>query len=170
MESDEGVVRVIDFMPVRGRTPDLVVGCVRSRAQPLRPARTGPAARTALGVNMKDGKRDLVVVIAGGTAGVGRATARRFAKAGSRIAILARGRDGLDATSQELPRLGAAAVAAIACDVSVPTQVFAAAERIERELGPIDIWINNAMTTVFGRFRSLTPEQFERVTQVVYLG
>jgi NAD(P)-dependent dehydrogenase (short-subunit alcohol dehydrogenase family) len=119
---------------------------------------------------MKNGKPDRVVVITGGTAGVGRATARRFATAGSRVAILARGRDGLDAAAQELPRLGAAAITAITCDVADPAQVFAAAERIERELGPIDIWINNAMTTVFGRFRSLTPEQFERVTRVVYLG
>ncbi|HEY6174440.1 MAG TPA: SDR family NAD(P)-dependent oxidoreductase [Kofleriaceae bacterium] len=115
---------------------------------------------------MKDGKRDLVVVITGGTAGVRRATARRFAKAGSRVAILARGQDGLYAAGQELQRLGAAAVAAIACDVADPAQVFDAAQRIERELGPIDIWINNAMTTVFGRFRSLTPGQCERVTRV----
>jgi NAD(P)-dependent dehydrogenase (short-subunit alcohol dehydrogenase family) len=111
-----------------------------------------------------------VVVITGGTAGVGRATARRFAQAGARIAVLARGPDGLDATVAELPTLGARAAIAIPCDVADAAQVFAAAERVERELGPIDIWINNAMTTVFGRFRSLSPEQFERVTRVTYLG
>lgn len=84
--------------------------------------------------------------------------------------MLARGRDGLEATRDELPALGAAKALAIECDVAEAAQVFAAAERIEQELGPIDIWVNNAMTTVFGRFRTLTPEQFERVTKVTYLG
>jgi short-subunit dehydrogenase len=111
-----------------------------------------------------------VVVITGGTAGVGRAVARRFAEDGARIAVLARGRYGLDATAAELVQLGASRVLAIQCDVAHAEQVFAAAERIERALGPIDIWINNAMTTVFGRFQSLTPRQFIRVTDVVYLG
>jgi len=111
-----------------------------------------------------------VVVITGGTAGVGRAIARRFAEDGARIAVLARGRYGLDATAAELVQLGASRVLAIQCDVAHAEQVFAAAERIERALGPIDIWINNAMTTVFGRFQSLTPRQFIRVTDVVYLG
>lgn len=111
-----------------------------------------------------------IVVITGGTAGVGRATARRFAAAGARIAVLARGRDGLDATARELPELGARAALAIPCDVADAGQVFDAAARIERELGPIDVWINNAMTTVFGRFATLSPEQFERVTRVTYLG
>lgn len=105
-----------------------------------------------------------VVVITGGTAGVGRATARRFAESGAKVAVLARGRDGLNATAEETGAL------AISCDVSDSAQVAAAADRIERELGPIDIWINNAMTTVFGRFDSLTPAQFERVTRVTYLG
>ena len=114
--------------------------------------------------------REPVVVITGGTAGVGRATARRFAAAGARIAVLARGQGGLDATARELPGLGARAALAIRCDVAEAAQVFAAAAQIEQELGPIDVWINNAMTTVFGRFRSLTPEQFERVTRVTYLG
>jgi NAD(P)-dependent dehydrogenase (short-subunit alcohol dehydrogenase family) len=114
--------------------------------------------------------REPVVVITGGTAGVGRATARRFAAAGARIAVLARGPDGLDATARELPELGARGALALRCDVADAAAVFAAADRIERELGPIDIWINNAMTTVFGRFRTLTPEQFERVTRVTYLG
>lgn len=119
---------------------------------------------------MRPGARAPVVVITGGTAGVGRATARRFAAAGARIAVLARGRDGLDATARELPGLGARGVLAIACDVADAAQVDAAAARIERELGEIDVWINNAMTTVFGRFRALTPAQYERVTRVSYLG
>jgi short chain dehydrogenase len=119
---------------------------------------------------MKPTNQGSVVVITGGTAGVGRATARRFAASGANIAILARGQDGLDAAARELPRLGARDVLAISCDVADAAQVFAAADRIEQELGEIDIWINNAMTTVFGRFRTLTPEQFERVTRVTYLG
>jgi len=105
-----------------------------------------------------------VVVITGGTAGVGRATAQRFAHAGYRVAILARGQDGLEATRRELGAL------AIECDVANASQVLDAAGRIARELGPIDLWINNAMTTVFGRFTSMTPEEFERVTNVTYLG
>jgi short-subunit dehydrogenase len=120
--------------------------------------------------SMNHAQHSSVVVITGGTAGVGRATARRFAASGAKIAILARGQDGLDATARELPQLGAAGVLAIACDVAEASQVFAAAARIDQELGEIDLWINNAMTTVFGRFRSLTPEQFERVTRVTYLG
>ena len=111
-----------------------------------------------------------VVVVTGGTAGVGRATARRFAQSGARVAVLARGKDGLEATASELAQLGAQGVLAIPCDVADAHQVSAAAERVERELGEIDIWINNAMTTVFGRFQSVTPEQFERVTHVTYLG
>ncbi|NVB82125.1 MAG: SDR family oxidoreductase [Kofleriaceae bacterium] len=114
--------------------------------------------------------RDSVVVITGGTAGVGRATARELARAGAKIAVLARGRDGLAATEKELPQLGARAALAIECDVADAAQVFVAAERIEAELGEIDVWINNAMTTVFGKFRSMSPEEFERVTRVTYLG
>jgi len=111
-----------------------------------------------------------VVVITGGTAGVGRATARRFAVDGARIAVLARGEDGLAATAHELRRLGAAAVLPIRCDVADENQVFAAAERVERELGPVEIWINNAMTTVFGAFADVTPREFRRITEVTYLG
>ena len=111
-----------------------------------------------------------IVVITGGTAGVGRATARRFARDGARIAVLARGVEGLRATAAELVSLGASAALALPCDVANADQVFAAADRIETELGPIDIWINNAMTTVFGRFDTLAPEEFERVTKVTYLG
>jgi NAD(P)-dependent dehydrogenase (short-subunit alcohol dehydrogenase family) len=111
-----------------------------------------------------------VVVITGGTAGVGRATARRFAEAGAKVAVLARGREGLDATTDELRRLGAPAALGIACDVAEAEQVFEAARRVEAELGDIDVWVNNAMVTAFGRFRALLPEEFERVTRVTYLG
>ncbi|HWU88003.1 MAG TPA: SDR family oxidoreductase [Kofleriaceae bacterium] len=121
-------------------------------------------------MNERDRGEPAVVAITGGTAGVGRATARRFAAAGAKVAVLARGQDGLDATARELPELGARGALAIQCDVAEAAQVLAAAAQIERDLGEIDIWINNAMATVFGRFRSLTPEQFERVTRVTYLG
>ena len=110
-----------------------------------------------------------VVVITGGTSGVGRATARRFACDGARVAVLARGIDGLAGTEREIVALGGKALV-IPCDVADADQVFAAAERVERELGPIDIWINNAMTTVFGRIDQLTPEEFRRVTDVTYHG
>jgi short-subunit dehydrogenase len=76
----------------------------------------------------------------------------------------------LEATARELPDLGAGAALAIPCDVSEAEPVALAAERVERELGPIDIWINNAMTTVFGRFSGIDPAEYERVTRVTYLG
>lgn len=110
-----------------------------------------------------------VIVITGGTAGVGRATARRFAKDGCAVAVLARGQDGLDGTAREIEELGGRALA-IAVDVADAEQVFAAAERIERTLGPIDVWINNAMTTVFGPIDAITPEELRRVTDVCYHG
>jgi short-subunit dehydrogenase len=111
-----------------------------------------------------------VVVITGGTAGVGRATAERFARAGARLGILARGEDRLTAAQRELEELGSPKVVAIRCDVANADEVFAAAARFEAELGPIDIWINDAMTTVFGRFQQLSPAEFKRVTEVTYLG
>ncbi|HEY3802796.1 MAG TPA: SDR family oxidoreductase [Kofleriaceae bacterium] len=110
-----------------------------------------------------------VVVITGGTAGVGRATTCRFARSGDSVAVLARGRDGLDATLADIEQLGARGLA-IQTDVADAAQVEAAAERVERELGPIDVWINNAMTTVVGDVASISPAEFERVTAVCYLG
>jgi len=108
-------------------------------------------------------------VITGGTAGVGRATACRFARAGDAVAVLARGRDGLVATAADIERLGGRALA-IAADVADPIQVDAAAQRIERELGPIDVWINNAMTTVVGPVGEVEAAEFRRVTDVCYHG
>jgi NAD(P)-dependent dehydrogenase (short-subunit alcohol dehydrogenase family) len=114
-------------------------------------------------------RRVETVVITGGTAGVGRATARRFAATRARIALLARGHDGLAATVREVESLGGTALA-LPTDVSDPEQVFAAAELVERELGPIDIWINNAMTTVFGPVADISPQELRRVTDVTYHG
>src|SRR5688572_16203036 len=110
-----------------------------------------------------------VVVITGATAGVGRATARRFAEEGASIALLARGQDGLTATAREIEARGGRALP-IAVDVADADGMRAAAERVERELGPIDIWINNAMTTVFGRISQISPDEYRRVTDVTYHG
>ena len=108
-------------------------------------------------------------VITGGTAGVGRATAQAFARAGYAVALIARGQQGLDDTRAELEGLGAV-VLAIAADVADAAAVERAAERIDAELGPIDVWINSAMATVFGPVAQLSAEEFRRVTEVSYLG
>jgi NAD(P)-dependent dehydrogenase (short-subunit alcohol dehydrogenase family) len=110
-----------------------------------------------------------VAVVTGGTAGVGRATAERFAAGGYDVGVLARGRDGLDATAKEVSRLGRRAVA-VPTDVADAAAVAAAADRIEDELGPIDVWVNNAMTTVFAPLTEIEPDEFRRATEVTYLG
>ena len=110
-----------------------------------------------------------VVVITGGTAGVGRATARRFARDGATVVVLARGDDGLAATIADIEQLGGKALG-LQVDVASAEEVAAAAVRVESDLGPIDIWINNAMTTVFGPFTDVTPAEFQRVTDVCYHG
>ncbi len=110
-----------------------------------------------------------IIVITGGTSGVGRATAQRFAREGAAIAILARGADGLAATVADVEARGGTALA-IPTDVAHADQVEAAAERVEQELGPIDVWINDAMTTVVAPFHEVTPEEYQRVTDVCYHG
>jgi short-subunit dehydrogenase len=118
---------------------------------------------------MESGKNTEVVVITGGTAGVGRAVACRFAASGAAVAVIARGKDRLDATVAEIESEGVRALA-LQADVADAGAVEAAAERVERELGPIDIWINNAMTSVFSPVWDMKPEEYARVTQVTYLG
>jgi NAD(P)-dependent dehydrogenase (short-subunit alcohol dehydrogenase family) len=110
-----------------------------------------------------------IVVVTGGTAGIGRATVREFARNGYDVAILARGEDGLDATKREVDEMGHRALA-IATDVADWTAVEAAADRTEKELGPIDVWVNNAFAGIFARFMDVTPDEYERVTRVTYLG
>jgi short-subunit dehydrogenase len=110
-----------------------------------------------------------VVVITGASAGVGRATARAFARRGARIGLLARGRDGLAATRRDVERCGGEAIL-IPTDVAQQKQVEHAAETVERELGAIDVWVNNAMTSVFSPVHELQPEEVRRVTEVTYLG
>ena len=109
------------------------------------------------------------VVVTGGSAGIGRATVREFARHGCNVAILARGQDGLDAARDDVEELGGRALA-ISTDVADWKAVEAAADQVERELGPIDIWVNNAFAGIFSRFVDVTPEEYERVTQVTYLG
>jgi NAD(P)-dependent dehydrogenase (short-subunit alcohol dehydrogenase family) len=110
-----------------------------------------------------------VVVITGASAGVGRAAARKFARHGARIGLLARGVDGLKAAQREVQKLGSEGLM-IPTDVASAEQVEAAAEEVEAELGPIDIWVNNAMTSVFSPIKKMTAEEFRRVTEVTYLG
>lgn len=110
-----------------------------------------------------------VVVVTGASAGVGRATVRELAKHKARIGLIARNRERLEAAKQEVEGLGGTALA-VPTDVAFADQVESAAERIESELGPIDIWVNNAMTTIFAAFVDIQPEEFKRATEVTYLG
>ena len=110
-----------------------------------------------------------VVVVTGASAGVGRAIVREFGKRGARIGLLARGIDGLEAAKREIEDLGGEALV-IPTDVSDAGQIERAADRVESAFGPIDIWINNAMASVFAPVMELTAEELRRVTEVTYLG
>src|SRR6478672_842889 len=110
-----------------------------------------------------------VVVITGASAGVGRATAKAFGARGAHVALIARGRAGLEAAAAEVRAAGGTAIT-VPCDVSDADAVEAAAARVEDELGAIDIWVNNAMTAVLAEVVDTTPEEFRRVTEVTYLG
>ncbi|HEX5368019.1 MAG TPA: SDR family oxidoreductase [Dehalococcoidia bacterium] len=110
-----------------------------------------------------------VVAITGASAGVGRATAREFAMHGDNIGLIARGEERLEDARRELEGMGVR-VSVAPADVADPDQLDGAAEKIEAELGPIDVWINNAMTSVFAPVWQITPEEFRRVTEVTYLG
>jgi NAD(P)-dependent dehydrogenase (short-subunit alcohol dehydrogenase family) len=110
-----------------------------------------------------------VVAVTGASGGVGRAVAREFAKHGAAVGLIARGRAGLDAVAEEVSGLGGTAYAH-PTDVAEFDQVQAAAVAIEERLGPIDIWVNNAMTTVFAFLDEVEPSEFERATRVTYLG
>jgi short-subunit dehydrogenase len=110
-----------------------------------------------------------VVVITGASAGIGRATAREFGKRGYAVGLLARGQAGLDAARREIEQEGGRALA-VPVDVSDADAVEAAADRIERELGEIDVWVNVAMAAVLGEVRHTSAEEFRRVTEVTYLG
>lgn len=110
-----------------------------------------------------------VVVVTGASAGVGRAVARRFAQEGAYVGLIARGMDGLEGARKDVEALGGKALIMQADVADAPAMELAAA-RMEDEFGPIDIWINNATTTVFSRIIDMTTEEFRRVTEVTYLG
>lgn len=110
-----------------------------------------------------------VVVVTGASAGIGRATAAAFAGEGAKVALLARDTARLEAACREIRDVGGTALA-LPVDVADAEAVEAAAERIERELGPIDVWVNGAMVSVFAPLGDITPAEFRRVTEVTYLG
>lgn len=110
-----------------------------------------------------------VVVITGASGGVGRATAREFARHGARVALLARGPERLQGVSREVEAAGGEALA-IPTDVADAAQVEAAAEQVEQTWGPIDVWINCAMATVFAPVKQVSSDEFKRATEVTYLG
>jgi NAD(P)-dependent dehydrogenase (short-subunit alcohol dehydrogenase family) len=109
------------------------------------------------------------VVVTGASGGIGRATARAFAARGDSVALLARGEVGLDAAAEDVRQAGGKALA-IPVDMADVDAVLAAAERVENELGPIDVWVNVAFSSVFATFDDITPEEFRRATEVSYLG
>jgi NAD(P)-dependent dehydrogenase (short-subunit alcohol dehydrogenase family) len=113
--------------------------------------------------------RPEVVFITGASAGVGRATAREFARSGAWIGLFGRGRAGLEAARDEVEARGGRALVLVG-DVADAERVEEAAAEVEEELGPIDVWINNAMVSVFSPVAEMTPEEFRRVTDVTYLG
>jgi NAD(P)-dependent dehydrogenase (short-subunit alcohol dehydrogenase family) len=118
---------------------------------------------------MSESDRSEVVVVTGASAGIGRAIAHAFAKRGARIGLVARGEEGLEGARREVESLGGTALV-LPTDVADHEQVEAAAEAVERELGPIDVWVNDAMATVFAPFSMLEPAEFKRATEVTYLG
>ena len=118
---------------------------------------------------MKDMSSTQTVVVTGATAGIGRATAIAFAGEGARVALLARGEEGLDGVAREVEAAGGQALP-LSVDVADADAVEQAAEQVENELGPIDVWVNVAFTSVFAPFHEVSAEEFRRVTEVSYLG
>lgn len=118
---------------------------------------------------MKIMNKPEIVVVTGASAGLGRAIVRAFAHDGAHIGLIARGRDGLEGARREVEELGGKAVVYPA-DVADAAQVEAAAAAVEEQLGPIDIWVNNAMASVFSPIKEMTAAEFKRVTEVTYLG
>lgn len=110
-----------------------------------------------------------VVVITGASGGIGRASAIEFARHGWRVALLARGADGLEGACRDVERAGGLALA-IPTDVADEAQVEAAAEEVMRQWGAIDVWVNNAMATIFCEMEHIPPQDFRRATEVTYLG
>jgi NAD(P)-dependent dehydrogenase (short-subunit alcohol dehydrogenase family) len=110
-----------------------------------------------------------IVVVTGASGGIGRAAAVAFGARGDTVALVARGREGLAGAARDVEAAGGTALM-IALDVADSDAVFAAAERVENELGPIDVWVNVAFTSVFAPFVQIDPAEYKRVTEVSYLG
>ncbi|HEY0867179.1 MAG TPA: SDR family oxidoreductase, partial [Fimbriimonas sp.] len=110
-----------------------------------------------------------VVVITGASAGIGRATALEFARHGARIGLIARDAEALEETLEEVIRAGGSG-RVLPLDVSMPDRVEEAASAVERELGPIDVWINGAIVAMYSPVLDMRPEEFQRITEVGYLG
>ncbi len=110
-----------------------------------------------------------VVVITGASAGVGRATVKAFAERGAHIGLLARGKAGLEGARRDAEQAGGRAIV-VPTDVADSDAVEHAATEVENEFGPIDVWVNNAMTSVFSPVKEMEPAEFKRVTEVTYLG
>jgi NAD(P)-dependent dehydrogenase (short-subunit alcohol dehydrogenase family) len=109
------------------------------------------------------------VVVTGASGGIGRATAVAFGRRGDTVALLARGETGLAAAAADVEAAGGHAMV-IPADVADSDQVFAAAQQVEDQVGPVDVWVNVAFTSVFAPFDSIQPEEYRRVTEVSYLG
>jgi NADP-dependent 3-hydroxy acid dehydrogenase YdfG len=118
---------------------------------------------------MSESRKPEVVVVTGASSGVGRAVAHAFAKRGAHIGLVARGEEGLDGARREVESFGGKALV-LPTDVADHRQVDAAAEAVETKLGPIDVWVNDAMATIFAPFLEVEPEEFKRATEVTYLG
>lgn len=110
-----------------------------------------------------------VVVITGASAGIGRATAREFARNGCKVALLARGKAGLEAAAREVEDLGGEALV-IPTDVADQEAIQRAADEVAERFGRIDIWVNNAFAGIFSRFMDMSPDEYKRVTDVTYFG
>jgi NAD(P)-dependent dehydrogenase (short-subunit alcohol dehydrogenase family) len=128
----------------------------------LGPSRRAPAIQLQM-------RTPRVIVITGASAGVGRAAARAFAREGARIGLIARGRAGLEGARRDVEARGGEALI-LPLDVADAAAVEKAAAQVEKKFGPIDVWVNNAMASVFSPIKEMTPEEYQRVTEVTYLG